>query len=631
MIKEFIDESYPYVSGSVCPKGNKNVQILRSVLHQLIDKPGSCRDFIRHGIIENVIELLCSDATDEEINSNLETSAHSICALIRLVQLDPSVSSSICSSVLIKKCVTILLSTKKDVNEEKKQMLITQKLKLLELLRNLIAIPTTPLSLFGIQKKKGSFCFATNLPPQTHLNEKDVLSETKITSSHSSPCLTSPESSSSLSFSKVPASSSTLLSVIVDMEASPIDELSDAATLLLKQIKKRIASQLQNTKGTIGLGGDVISMLVCSEQRTESNEPEPVQKESANITSQQLPIPQPDIKDHPISSNTQLSSQVSLVKLKQSPCASHSPSPSPSPQLSAFHPLLQHPLPSFVKAELVSSFSLCHDEEGSDDSSLESEEESEQSAAPVQLDGLNPLMRELASSPVNTSSPELPISSVFPLMPSFSSPNALSASPSPFPSPSPNLPSLLQLVWRREHYGVCVVGNCLGKPHPTPPVQTTKDGVVSEEGGKSKGGVYEMQVAFQNDYDALSTGVGIVEENHLFLQRDMLGEDRYCGSFGCGGTLWYDSQMSDGNSTWHNNAIITLVADTRGSVSTLHLFINGEQQPLFFSHLPKHFRFAIDSEYAGTKVTFLSLIECSETRVKQNRFQKEFCWTSHSR
>ncbi|KAA6359584.1 MAG: hypothetical protein EZS28_044889, partial [Streblomastix strix] len=99
-----------------------------------------------------------------------------------------------------------------------------------------------------------------------------------------------------------------------------------------------------------------------------------------------------------------------------------------------------------------------------------------------------------------------------------------------------------------------------------------------------------------------------------------------CKVFSNGGSVVQESSYTDGNKKMKDGDLVLVEVNMDATPRTAHLFINGQQQPVFVSGLPESVQFWFFLNYAGGSVTVLSLKKLTASSVAQIPNENEVKW-----
>ncbi|KAA6388292.1 MAG: hypothetical protein EZS28_016181 [Streblomastix strix] len=153
--------------------------------------------------------------------------------------------------------------------------------------------------------------------------------------------------------------------------------------------------------------------------------------------------------------------------------------------------------------------------------------------------------------------------------------------------------------------------------------------VPSPESTKVEGYTY---TSTQCNYQTfpISPTVGVMKSGLVVPIYNYPGIEPYakdCAAFNCRGIVEQNEEEESGNKKLKEGDIITIEVNLLETPRTAHLFINGQQQPVFVSGLPESIQFWFFLNYGGGSVTVLSLKKLNVPTVTKIPDEKEMKWT----
>ncbi|KAA6380234.1 MAG: hypothetical protein EZS28_024240 [Streblomastix strix] len=101
----------------------------------------------------------------------------------------------------------------------------------------------------------------------------------------------------------------------------------------------------------------------------------------------------------------------------------------------------------------------------------------------------------------------------------------------------------------------------------------------------------QLEIVFSGT-DPYTRAVGIVADASHFPLNFVPGRDKSSLEYVGSGHVYQNSERYSANKSWGNgDQIIVEIEVRKGESSTIHFFINGEQQPLFFTKAPEDLQF----------------------------------------
>ncbi|KAA6381881.1 MAG: hypothetical protein EZS28_022593 [Streblomastix strix] len=101
----------------------------------------------------------------------------------------------------------------------------------------------------------------------------------------------------------------------------------------------------------------------------------------------------------------------------------------------------------------------------------------------------------------------------------------------------------------------------------------------------------QLEIVFSGT-DPYTRAVGIVADVSHFPLNFVPGRDKSSLEYVGSGHVYQNSERYSANKSWGNgDQIIVEIEVRKGESSTIHFFINGEQQPLFFTKAPEDLQF----------------------------------------
>ncbi|KAA6396645.1 MAG: hypothetical protein EZS28_007829 [Streblomastix strix] len=128
-----------------------------------------------------------------------------------------------------------------------------------------------------------------------------------------------------------------------------------------------------------------------------------------------------------------------------------------------------------------------------------------------------------------------------------------------------------------------------------------------------------------------------VGDNHVGIMKSGLnvpfgkspGHEHYCKDckvFYKSGKVGQNSQYTDGNQQMKDGDLVSIEVNMDASPRTAHLFINGQQQPVFVSGVPESVQFWYFLNFKGDSLTVLSLKKLTAPSITKIPNESEVKW-----
>lgn len=111
--------------------------------------------------------------------------------------------------------------------------------------------------------------------------------------------------------------------------------------------------------------------------------------------------------------------------------------------------------------------------------------------------------------------------------------------------------------------------------------------------------------------------IGIVNANATVEGDYPLGADKdSLGYYGQTAPVRQNGQWVIGNEEWTEGDVVHVEVNMMNKVKTVHFWVNSQQQPIYFTHIPSNIRFAAMLTVPGSSIKVLSLKRLSAPSAK---------------